>query len=268
MRSLANSKHLWRVWLAGGRSSIVREMEFRANFLIGIMSQLGWCSAYLFMIEIIFRNTSQIAGWNKAEVLVIFALSRLIEGLMRMLFTRNILQIPQMIRRGTMDFLLMRPVPAQWYAAFGRVMIYEVGNITIGILLLMYAFSLQAFSFTAQSFLIFLSLVIAGMAIFYSLLIMIASLGFLLERFESFYAFIVILTEPFTVPFEIFPRLPRLAITYLIPLAFVVFVPAQALTGRLAWWQVPVAAFLAALLLLLANLAWRAGLRKYSSASS
>jgi ABC-type uncharacterized transport system permease subunit len=42
----------------------------------------------------------------------------------------------------------------------------------------------------------------------------------------------------------------------------------QALTGRLALWQVPVAIAIAAIFLTLANLAWRAGLRRYSSASS
>lgn len=268
MLSLANSKHLWRVWRASVRASVIREMEFRANFFIGIIRQIAWFSVFVFLIEVIFQHTSSIAGWNKGEVLTVLALSRLIEGLMRMIFTDNILKIPEAIRQGKIDFILLKPLPAQWYAAFERVTIYELGNIIAGCALLAYALTLQSVSLNVGTFIVFTILVAAGVTIFYSLLIGLCSLGFILERFESFYAFIVILTEPFTVPFDVFPRAPRIAITYLLPLAFVIFVPAQALTGRLHWWQMPLAIGLAAIFLFLSNVAWRAGLRRYSSASS
>jgi ABC-2 type transport system permease protein len=75
-------------------------------------------------------------------------------------------------------------------------------------------------------------------------------------------------TEPLTVPFDIFPRAPRLAITYLLPLAFIVFVPAQAITGRLDWWQLPMGIGIAIIMLALSRLSWQAGIRRYSSASS
>ena len=107
-----------------------------------------------------------------------------------------------------------------------------------------------------------------GLIIFYSLLILLASLVFYIERLEALWSFLQLITEPLTVPFDVFPTTPRLALTYALPLAFIVFVPAQAITGRLQLWQLPTAIALAAIFLILANLAWRAGLRRYSSASS
>ncbi len=69
-------------------------------------------------------------------------------------------------------------------------------------------------------------------------------------------------------PVTIYPGWLRLTFTFLVPLAFAVTVPAQALTHRLGLGTVLGAAALAALLLVLTRLLWRFGLRHYSGASA
>jgi len=263
-----SSKHLLRVYRAAIRSSIVREMEFRANFVLGLIRQIGWLFIFILMIKTVFAHTSSLSGWNESEVLIILALSRLIEGGLNMIVSRNISEIPNNIQQGTFDFILLRPVPSQFGAAFRRVNIHQLGNLLAGIILLIYALARLSFTPSLLAILFFIIAAASGIIIFYSLLIMVVSLAFWLERFEGFWAFMYIFTEPLTVPFDIFPRYPRLALTYLLPLAFVVFVPAQALTGRLNAAYLPVGIALSFIFLVLANLAWRAGLRRYSSASS
>jgi ABC-2 type transport system permease protein len=268
MQFLDNSLHIWRVWKANVRISVIREMEFRANFLLGIIRQILWLSIFILMIKTVFQNTDSLAGWRQSEVLIILALSRLIEGILNTLFTHNIGQIPQIVQSGRFDFVLNKPIPAQFYAAFRRFKVDSLGNVIAGLALLLYALTQLEVVPSVFALLLFCLLAFVGITIFYSLLILVASLVFFLERLESVWAFMNIFSEPLTVPFDIFPRTPRIALTYLLPLAFVVFVPAQAITGRLDWWQVPVGIILAGIFLLLANLAWRAGLRHYSSASS
>ncbi|MEX1997563.1 MAG: ABC-2 family transporter protein [Candidatus Andersenbacteria bacterium] len=268
MPFLHNSVHLWRVWRAGVRVNIIREIAFRANFIFGITRQVLWLATFIFFIEVVFRNTETLAGWNQAEVLVVLALSRLIEGLINTLFSQNIMGLPELVQKGTFDFYLTKPVPAQFYMAFRNFSLYNVGNVVAGIVLLFYAvWHLPQFP-SPSSWGLFVVLAACGITIYYSLLIMVSSLVFYLERLEALWGFMVLFSEPLTVPFDVFPRTPRLTLTYLIPIAFVVFVPAQTLTGRLVWWQVPVALIITGIFLTLANLAWRAGLRRYSSASS
>lgn len=267
MPLLETSHHLWRVWRANARASVIREMEFRSNFILGIIRQLLWLASFIFIIHTIFTKTSSLAGWNQRDVLIILALSRFVEGIINVFFQRNIADLPQIVQRGDFDFNLLKPGSAQFYTAFRRLYIFNMGNLVAGILLLIYAL-LQGPLPSLRAGVFFALLISLGLIIYYSLIILVASLVFFIERLEALWGFLILFSEPFTVPFDIFPRVPRLAITYLLPLAFVVFVPAQALTGRLQWWQLPVAAGLAALFLLLANLAWRAGLRRYSSASS
>ncbi len=268
MPFLDNSKYLWRVWQASTRASLVREMEFRANFIAGLVRQTLWLATFIFMVAVIFQNTDSLAGWSRPDVLTIIALSRIIEAIINSLFAQNIMQLPERVRDGEFDFHLTKPVPAQFYTAFRSTGIDDLGNFIIGFLLLIYAVSQGGIQFSFQGTFFFFVLAAAGIIMYYSLLMITASLVFVLERLEFLWGFHILMSEPLTVPFDIFPRIPRTALTYLLPLAFVVFVPAQALTNRLSLWHVPVAIGMAAVFLLLANLAWRAGLKRYSSASS
>jgi ABC-2 type transport system permease protein len=69
-------------------------------------------------------------------------------------------------------------------------------------------------------------------------------------------------------PVTIYPGWLRIGLTFLVPLAFAVTVPAEALTGRLALGTLGIAAVFALFLLALARIIWRVGLRAYAGASA
>lgn len=268
MLFLDSSRHVLRAWRAIIRASFTREAEFRANFLFGILRQVLWLISFIFFIDVIFQNTSNLAGWSKADVLVVLALSRLIEGLINSFFSGNLAELPWTVQSGEFDFFVVKPLPVQLYTAFRKVNLYNLGNLAGGLALLLYALSLRAHAVSGTQVVLGCIFAALGLTIYYCIMIITASLVFYFERLEAVYALSSLYTEPLTVPFTVFPRAPRLALTYFLPLAFVVFVPAQAVTGRLSWGYVPIGIAMAVIFLILANLAWRAGLRKYSSASS
>lgn len=268
MPLLDSSLHHIRVWRAALRTSVVREMEFRANFILGVVREFAWLGVFILTIESIFNSTTSLAGWEKPHMLILLSLSRIIEGLMQTIFTHNISEIPSTIQEGHLDYTIVKPINSQWYATLRRVTIYNMGNIVAGALLLIYTLVTFDLQITATNVFFTILIATAGIITYYSMLVMVASLGFWFERFQGIYAVGYLLSEPLTVPFTIFPNSARITLTYLIPLAFVVFIPAQALTGRLVWWHTPAAISIAILFLTFANIVWRAGLRRYSSASS
>jgi ABC-2 type transport system permease protein len=69
-------------------------------------------------------------------------------------------------------------------------------------------------------------------------------------------------------PVSIYPGWLRLGLTFLVPIAFAVTVPAEALTGRLTPQTVLLSLGLTTGLMLLARWVWRTGLRRYSGASA
>ena len=69
-------------------------------------------------------------------------------------------------------------------------------------------------------------------------------------------------------PVSIYPDWLRIGLTFLVPIAFAVTVPAQAFTGRLTPEILGLAALFAVGLLVVTRLLWRIGLRRYSGASA
>ncbi len=260
--------HLWRVWLANVRTGLVREMEFRTNFYSGIFRQMLWLISFILLIHALYQQTNSLAGWTQGQVFTLLALSRIIEGASDAFFNRNIGNFPEAVNNGTFDYYLTKPLPAQFHTAFHRFKFLDLGNVVNGIVLLIYASIIEPTTHSLAVWSAGIFLAMLGIIIYYSVLITIVSLVFFAERFDSFIAISQLLSEPLTVPFDVFPPGIKTALTYLIPLAFIVFVPAQALTSRLQWWQMPMALLIAVIFLVLANFVWRAGLRRYSSASS
>jgi len=69
-------------------------------------------------------------------------------------------------------------------------------------------------------------------------------------------------------PVTLYPAWLRFGLTFLVPVAFAVTVPAEALTGRLTASTAWLAVALAAVLLIVSRCFWKIGLRNYSGASA
>ena len=66
----------------------------------------------------------------------------------------------------------------------------------------------------------------------------------------------------------IYPSWLRISLTYLVPIAFAVTVPAEVLTGRLTVETLAIATGFALALVLISRWWWRFGLKHYAGASA
>jgi ABC-2 type transport system permease protein len=89
----------------------------------------------------------------------------------------------------------------------------------------------------------------------------IVRMGFLDDLWEGVY-------QTGRWPIGIYPDWLRYSLTFLVPIGFAITVPAQALTARLQWSSVLLAAGFALVLVGLSRWFWRFGLRHYSGASA
>src|SRR5699024_3605600 len=84
--------------------------------------------------------------------------------------------------------------------------------------------------------LLFLLMLAAGLAIIYSFMLMLSTLAFWFVKLENV---LVIFNTMFgnagSWPITIYPGWLRVSLTFLIPIAFAVTIPAESLTGRLEW---------------------------------
>ncbi|MBW3543566.1 MAG: hypothetical protein KY476_25225, partial [Planctomycetes bacterium] len=72
--------HYGRVFWTFFRNSLVREMTFRANFVITVVTRAMWFAAQLLLFEIIYRNVDVINDWTREEYFAFMATGMLINA--------------------------------------------------------------------------------------------------------------------------------------------------------------------------------------------
>jgi ABC-2 type transport system permease protein len=105
-------------------------------------------------------------------------------------------------------------------------------------------------------------------SIIYSFWLILATLAFWFVRVENILEVFQSMYEAGRWPISLYPGWLRFALTFIVPVAFAVTVPAEALTGRLDSTTILGTAGLAAALFVISRMVWIAGLRKYSGASA
>jgi len=270
-----------RVWLTFLRNSLVREMTFRGNFLITILTRAFYFAANLLLFEIIYRNVPSINGWSKWEYFAFMATGMLINALVETFFMPNCANFGELIRTGNLDFALLKPIDTQFLVSFEKVEVAMLGQVGFSLALLGISINeldLWATLATSEGLIrvaLYLLLVACGTAFFYALMIVLASTSVWLGRNTGLYDFWFYVTVFARYPREIYSA-PGFAaaflsetFTYVVPILLVVTVPARVLVKAIespAFVGLCLAA--AAGGLVVSRLAFKWSLRAYRSASS
>lgn len=263
------------------RNSLVRDLTFRANFLIESITSLSWFAMNLGFYLLIFRYTGSIGadtGWGKYQFFVFLATSLLINSLVQALFMPNIEQLSELIRTGNLDFALLKPIDTQFLVSLGRVDFSLSANLLLAGVLLVYSLVQIGRPPTVLELLLYPLYVACGVAILYSLMIALSAVGVWLGRNQSLYDFWFYVTNFSRYPKEIyqgrFGTPLRLVFTYALPVLIVINVPARLLARPLhpesrAEWALAAFALLATAGSLAASRwVFQRALASYRSASS
>ncbi|UCG88262.1 MAG: ABC-2 family transporter protein [Gemmatimonadota bacterium] len=279
----------FRVLLTFLRNSLVRDMTFRANFLIDTISSTSWVFMNLGFYILIFEQTERIGtsadwdpGWQKEQFFLFLATTLLINSLIRGLFLSNAVEFSEQIRTGTLDFALVKPIDTQFLISLGRIEWSSIGPFTCGLLLMAYSLHQihlgSGYVPGAVEVLLYVFYLGCGVAIYYSLMIAMASTSIWLGRNRTLLDFWFYITNFSRYPMEIYQRGLGFALlyffTYFVPVLVAVNVPARLLVRPLSPqhtedWILPPFAVLATLGSLAASRwVFNRSLLSYRSASS
>jgi ABC-2 type transport system permease protein len=270
-----------RVFLTFARNSLVRDMTFRANFLIDALTSITWVFMNLGFYTLIFKFAPSIGantGWEQYPFFLFLATSLLINSLVQALFMTNVQEMSELIRTGSLDFALLKPIDTQFLISFTRVEWSAFGNFLVGLALIVYALAKIGYVPGVVPLLLYPLYILCGVAIYYSLMIALAATSVWLGRNMTLLDFWFYLTTFSRYPMEIykgtFGTPLRLAFTFVIPVLVVVNVPArllvESLTPQTAGdWLLPLFTLLATVVSVAASrMVFNLALRSYRSASS
>jgi len=266
----------FRVFLTFARNSLVRDMTFRANFLIDCVASLSWVSIQLAFYLLIFKYAPSIgADWGKYPFLIFLATTLLANSLVGAFFMPNLSEFSELIRTGNLDFALLKPIDTQFLISFARIEWSTLANFIFALVLL--GISLAGLDVTPHptQWVLYPLYLLCGVAMLYSLMIALSSLSVWLGRNQNLYDFWFYITNFSRYPMEIYEGqigTPlRWIFTFFIPILVVVNVPARILAQPLDAQHWPLAGF--ALFVTAASLTgsrwlFTRALNSYRSASS
>jgi ABC-2 type transport system permease protein len=269
------------------RNSLIRDMTFRANFLIELISSLSWAVMNLGFYTLLYNmmhedggnQHASIAGWSQYEFFVFIATTILVNSLVEGLFMANAEELSELTRTGGLDFALLKPIDAQFLLSLQKIYWSATGKLFLALGLLAYSLPrIEGLRITPLQVALYPLYIVLGTLILYSVMIALAATSIWLGRNQSLYDFWFYLTNFSRYPMEIYDGpygLPlRHIFTFIIPILVVINVPAAILAKPLTA-DSPQRLFLAgfAILATLGSLAasrwvFQRALQSYRSASS
>lgn len=260
-------RRIWRVYRAYVKSSIARDTEFRADFIAKLMHSALWVVFFYTMIEVIFYNTKQVAGWNRAESLALAAVTMITSSVNHLLFM-GLWEFPDHIRKGSLDFAVTKPIDALLTVAMRKFSIHNLGQLVSSLGLLAYAVAISGAAVTLPNVAGFLALLACSNIVFFSLMLFTMTLAVYFVRLDNLWVVPYSILDTARFPNEIFSKGLQPVFMYVFPMAFLGTVPAAVLLKNGSPALVGYGILIAVVSLLVARLFWNYSMKHYSSASS
>src|SRR6202051_3352718 len=114
------------------RNSLIRELSFKANFLLWMIVEVLWFCGQIVFFSIIFGNVDRIGDWTKWEVVLLVGTHQMIAQLFQAFFFVNVANIPELVRTGKLDSVLVLPIDSQFAVSTKQFGLDSVVNAVVG----------------------------------------------------------------------------------------------------------------------------------------
>ncbi|MCT9082422.1 ABC transporter permease [Streptomyces fulvoviolaceus] len=245
-------------------------MTYRTSFVITMLGNGTMTGLDFVGILLMFSQVDSLGGWSLAEVALLYGLSATAFGIADLVLG-SMDVMGARIRDGSFDTLLVRPVPVLAQVGADHFALRRLGRITQGALVLGWSLAAVDVDWSAAKVLLVPVMLVSGAAIFCAVFVAGAAFQILVQdAAEVQNAFTYGGTTLLQYPPSVFGKELVRGATFMLPLAFVNWVPASYVLGRpypiaLPEWAAFASPLVAVACCALAGLAWRSGLRAYRS---
>jgi viologen exporter family transport system permease protein len=254
-------------WLSF-RIGALAELQYRVNLFLQLFQSLVALGTALAVLALVFGHTRELAGWSPDELLAVVGVHFLIGGVSGTVIQPSMVRMIEDVRQGTLDYVLTKPEDAQLLVSVREVRIWQAVDVLVGAVVLGVAVTRLEADVGVWGALGFAAALLLGAVMLYCFWLVLAVGAFWFVRIEFIVELFDGIYQAGRWPVTVYPGWLRIGLTFLVPLAFAVTVPAEALTGRLDGGTLLAAAAFAAFLAAATRWLWRTALRRYSGASA
>ncbi len=248
---------------------IKTDVSYRFNFIIRLFYGPAYMGVLFIIIWLAFQNTDQIAGWNKDQAYLIYAVFNLLYLVGYSLFFQGVRrQLWSGINTGELDLILTKPLHPQFSFAFFNPNYEQFITVIASLWLMIHQILKLSVIISPLSLLLFLATFIMGIIIHYNIVIVYATSGFYASKAYQVLEFIDKATDYGSQPTNIFPTSIQSFAFTVIPIAYLGYVPVMFLLQKGSLQLLLLTICITIVSGILNKIAWREGLKRYSSASS
>ncbi len=252
------------------RNSLIREMNFKANFLLWMLVEFLWFAGQMIFLEVLYGHVNSIGGWSKWECVLLVGTHQIIAQIFQAFFYVNLAELPDLIRTGRLDLMLLLPVDAQFAVSTRKFGMDNIVNALVGVAIVVFSLCKLGVVPDARQVALFLACIPFGVAVHYAILFGLSTAAFWIVRAQGLiYGYFNVFNVA-RYPDTVFRGVFKIIFSYFIPVIIVANVPSRVLARAMqSPWSGLAQLAGAALFTVAASRAfWLFALRRYSSASS
>ena len=252
------------------RSAFQQETAYRLNFFLQLLGTALGLAGSLGGILILFANNEHLNGWSMSQTLAVLGVYLLVQALNSLAVSPSLNQLGGMggeLETGNFDYTLLKPISKQFYVSLRTWSFWPLLDAAAAVVVLVLAVSGQQAAVTPGNALLFLLTLLIALGLVYALMLLLTSVAF---WYRGTYVLWILndVMQAGRYPIGLYPRSVRLLLTWVLPIGFIVTVPAETLLGVAPGWALPAGFLLLAALFTLSTLFFRRSVRRYVGASS
>lgn len=249
------------------------QLAYPASFTLDLLAQLLAQATELVALLVVFSHVERLGGFGFAEVALMYGIAAAAFGLADTV-AGQVEELPQLIRTGELDVLLLRPLGTLAQLLTADVALRRLGRAIVGVAVYGWALAVLAPDWTWASVLVAVTAPFVGAVLVGAIFVATNAVSFwLVDGGEFANAFTYGSNFAMAYPMTIFGPTLRRVLCFVVPSAFVAYFPALAIIGRpdplglpdALRWCSPVAALA---VVAAAALIWRSGVRHYQGTGS
>ncbi len=250
------------------RVSWLLALRYRLDFIAeGIMSAF-WSATAVVPLLVIYARDSTIPGWSFPEALLVSAFFTMLTGVIEGAISPSLTQIVELVRRGSLDYVLLKPADTQFLVSTSRLLPWRATSILTAIVMMVVAFRMLHQTPAPLDIVVAVWMFVLAVAMLYSFWISVVSTAFYFVKVDNLSYLFTSIFDAARWPASVFRGALSVAFTFVIPLALMTTYPALALLGRVSPTMFVASTLGTVAALLVSRAIWNRALASYRSASS
>jgi ABC-2 type transport system permease protein len=254
-------------------SRIRSQLQYRLSFALTVTGNLLLSFLDFAAILVLFQQVDALGEWTVGEVALLYGIS-CVSFALTDLAVGQLDKLPQMIREGEFDQILVRPLGSLLQVVSADIALRHLGRLLQGLAVLIVALTQVDVDWSVSRVAMLVVGILAGSAIFAGIWVAFSSISFwLIDSHEVTNSFTYGGSFTAQYPVNIFGRWLRRLVVFVVPVAFVAYFPSLYVLDKKDELGLPSVLQFASPAVAVASglaawLVWRTAVRRYRSVGS